>query len=58
YKREHGIEEEEANLWIPLEGHLARKLIDVTKDKEPSRIFGRALIQAECKTQDDSWKGH
>ncbi|MCD7466512.1 hypothetical protein HAX54_003303 [Datura stramonium] len=38
YLREHSIEEEEANIRLPLEGHLARKLIDVTKVKELSIV--------------------
>ncbi|MCE0481828.1 hypothetical protein HAX54_039911 [Datura stramonium] len=47
FLREHGIEEEEADLRLPLVGDLARKLIDVTKVKEPSIVSRLALTQAE-----------
>ncbi|MCD9559815.1 hypothetical protein HAX54_018116 [Datura stramonium] len=52
----YGIEEEEANLQLPLAGHLVGELIDVAKLKKLDIVTAPTLTQAKCQARDNSWR--
>lgn len=54
FLREANIKEEEADLHLPLAGHLAGKMIDITKVKETITSTSPLLTIANHQARDDS----
>ncbi|MCE3214735.1 hypothetical protein HAX54_053172, partial [Datura stramonium] len=54
----HEIKKEEADLHLLLTVHLAGKMIDIIKVKEPATSLALFLTSIEHYARDDSWRGH